>query len=257
MNINYPNPMERMIEIDSLVDLYNRIGEKEKMIAELYAGGKGTVTPPGMWNIFALYVSNYLDTEIHSVELFYLLNSILFQTSIIVWDIKMNFNQSRPIQDIRIRHSENIVSNGIINVQGNIWTPYLKTPPFPDYISGHSTFSSAAAYLFEHYYKVDIKKVQSIFSNKHLTLFSPIFESPYRMPSQCGNIYIPKRSSLIQSSFPSCMIELYYNSWDELAKDCGMSRVYGGIHTMSSNIVGSLIGKEITKNVLESKNITI
>ena len=246
---NFPSEEERKMEIKYVTEIYNSMTEKEQMIAEYYACGNGTVTPPGLWNIYAIYATSPT-TEVRSTfEFFYVLNMLLFQVSIVVWDIKLNFKQSRPIQDIRRWYDTLSIYNGIQNVNGSLWTSLLSTPPFPDFISGHSTFSSAAASLFT-FYKLSLPD-SLIISSDHLKMISPLFKNDEeRSYSKCDSIYINKRSSTLNPNKPTCLMRLTYQSWDEIAEDAGKSRIYGGIHTESSNIIGNMIGKQITRDIL-------
>ena len=71
-------------------------------------------------------------TLVENARLFAHLNMSVADAGILCWVIKFTFDFFRPITSIREATDER-------------WTPLLNTPPFPAYISGHSTFSSAAA----------------------------------------------------------------------------------------------------------------
>jgi hypothetical protein len=81
------------------------------------------------------------NTLVQNARLFALLNVAMADAAIAAWDAKYFFHQWRPVTAIR---------NG--DIDGNPATigdaassPFIATPPFPDYISGHSTFSGAAS----------------------------------------------------------------------------------------------------------------
>ncbi len=70
---------------------------------------------------------------------------------ICAWDAKYTFNNWRPVTAIR---------NG--DADGNpdtapdaTWSSFIGTPPFPDYVSGHSTFSASAATVLAMFYGTD------------------------------------------------------------------------------------------------------
>jgi hypothetical protein len=260
---NYPINNSRNLEIDNLVDIYNNsFDDTKKMIAEFFEGGPGTVSPPGIWNIFGYYATKSLNLSLENVStFFYILNSTLFQSSIVCWEIKLNYLQSRPIQAIRINYfNELITSYDGDNILGNMWKPYqatnFVTPPFPDYISGHSTFSSSASVIFEKLLKQQPVYLINLenFSTKHLNYISPIFTNSNNV-SNISTIFIDRYSSKILNNIPNCILKLSFNSWNEIANYSGISRIYGGIHNESSNTTGLLIGKMIANDILNSRNL--
>jgi membrane-associated phospholipid phosphatase len=113
----------------------NRSAEQTQ-IAQFWADGAGTSTPPGHWNLIAQdIVAEQGATLLDSARTFALLNLALADAAIVSWDSKYAYECWRPVTAIR---------EGEIDPDP-IWTPLLTTPPFPSYTSGHSTFSAAAA----------------------------------------------------------------------------------------------------------------
>lgn len=112
-------------------------------IVHKWADGVGTYTPPGHWNdIAAEYIRDANFSEVRAARAFALLNMAEQNAAISCWDTKYFYFNARPSQ----------------------LDPSIKTatglPNFPSYMSGHSTFSAAAAgvlsYLFpqaETYFK--------------------------------------------------------------------------------------------------------
>jgi len=97
-------------------------------IVQFWADGVGTYTPPGHWNAIAaedFVKQNY--SEIRFARNMALLNMTEMDAAIVCWDIKYHYFNPRPTQ----------------------LDPSIKTltgiPNFPSYVSGHSTFSGAAA----------------------------------------------------------------------------------------------------------------
>lgn len=116
-----------------------RLGEKNSKYrtddqtesALFWEAGKGTCTPPGVWNLIA---QKMVETEHNLLDRLYVfstLNDALFDTAISVWHNKYYYNTWRP--------------NSVFNKTGAFWEPLLKTPPFPEYGSGHSAFSGAGS----------------------------------------------------------------------------------------------------------------
>ena len=97
-------------------------------IAQYWADGPGSATPPGHWNQIAcqLIVEARLD-DAQATQLLARLNMALMDASIAVWDAKYQYRVIRPSQ-----------------ADQTITTP-IGVPNFPAYPSGHSAFSSAAA----------------------------------------------------------------------------------------------------------------
>jgi PAP2 superfamily len=97
-------------------------------IVQFWADGVGTYTPPGHWNAIAaedFMMQNY--SEVRFARNIALLNMAEMDAAIVCWDIKYHYFNPRPTQ----------------------LDPSIKTltgiPNFPAYVSGHSTFSGAAA----------------------------------------------------------------------------------------------------------------
>jgi PAP2 superfamily len=112
-------------------------------IALFWADGAGTETPPGHWNRIAQEVGKSLGNTIEqNARLFALLNVALADSAICAWDAKYTYDFWRPVTAIR--------SSG-----DPTWSSFIATPPFPDYVSGHSTFSGAAATVLAMFYSTD------------------------------------------------------------------------------------------------------
>jgi hypothetical protein len=124
-----PTNSEKMREELNEVLKYTQNATREQMrIINFWADGAGTYTPPGHWNAIASeeFVKNHY-SEVRWARNYALLNAALMDAAIICWDTKFFYFNARPCQ----------------------LNPAIKTltgvPNFPAYISGHSTFSGAAA----------------------------------------------------------------------------------------------------------------
>lgn len=105
----------------------------QTQVADFWADGSGTATPPGHWNEIATQVALQQGTTlVQNARLFALLNIALADAAIVCWDAKYVYNFWRPITAIQ-------------QTVDPSWTSLLVTPNFPSYFSGHSTFSSSAA----------------------------------------------------------------------------------------------------------------
>jgi hypothetical protein len=94
------------------------------------------------------------------------------------------------------------------------WTPLWNTPAFPSYISGHSTFSAAAAAVLDSLFGEDFS-------------FSDPGDPTEDLASR------------------------HFSSFDQAAQEAGASRIYGGIHFLSDNVFGLQIGGEVGRYVAQ------
>lgn len=250
---------ERSREIEEIVKAYSELNDSQRMIAEYFQGGQ--VTPPGIWNIWGLYTIKATNMNPASAtEFLYLLNKSLFMASVVAWNVKRKYMQARPIQEIRLLESQQITNFDGNQVNNNIWIPFQQinnlSPPFPDYISGHSTFSSAAAIIFDKYFPQAFSDINfAPFSNEHGSMISQLLENNEydntvkvtMIKINSSSVYDETVSSL---KFPSCAVKLTFNTWRELANLSGISRIYGGIHGNNANNAGLIIGETIAKDIL-------
>lgn len=120
-------------ETEEILKLVDNDTRENYRIVHFWADGAGTSTPPGHWNQIAAedwIKKNY--SEVRWARNMALLNMTLMDAAIVCWEAKMYYFNPRPSQ----------------------MNPKIKTltgvPNFPAYISGHSTFSGAAATILSH-----------------------------------------------------------------------------------------------------------
>lgn len=105
------------------------------------------------------------------------------------------------------------------------WWPYQRptfvTPPFAGYVSGHSTFSRAAAVIM------------------HQLTGSPYF------PDGLGEFECPQNEFLVFEEGPSVTIRLQWASYYDASDQCSLSRIWGGIHPPGDDLPGRIMGQEI------------
>ena len=92
------------------------------------------------------------------MKLFFVLGNSMLDASIATWTEKEQFDYVRPITAVRHLYAGQPIRawagpyQGVQTIDGSAWFPYQEstvvTPPFPEFISGHSTFSAAAAEFF-------------------------------------------------------------------------------------------------------------
>lgn len=171
-------------------------------IAKFWRYGPGTATPPGHWNQIAQVVAVSEGNSLAgNARMFALLNIALADAAIVAWDSKYVYNYWRPITAIQLADSD---GNPATRADP-AWEPLLATPPFPEYTSGHSTFSGAAAVALAYFFHRD------------------------RVAFGVGSDDMPG-------------VIRFFDSFSDAALESGMSRLYGGIHFMSANLHGLLSG---------------
>jgi hypothetical protein len=257
-NYNVPNKdLNRQIEIQEVLKAYENLNDVQRMIAEYFQGGK--VTPPGIWNVIALYTFKSTNmSALNSTRFLYLLNSSMFMSSVVAWGVKLKYMQARPIQEIRMSGLNEVTTFDGSVVNCKAWKTFqqqnFQTPPFPDYISGHSTFSSAAATVFEQYFP-NFESIQFLpFSSYHGGLITQLLENNDYINTVDVAMLRNSSSTVVHTDsnlrFPTCAVKLTFTSWRDLANLSGISRIYGGIHGNNANFAGLIIGECIAKDVL-------
>ena len=209
-----------------------QLNDKTKSIVEYWADGSGTVTPPGHWNVIGQFVSR---RDSHSfdddVKMFFILANAVFDAGIAAWDAKIVYDSVRPVTAIRFLFKGKKIfawggaGQGTKLINGEDWSPYISTPPFAEYVSGHSTFSAAAS--------------------EALKLFTG-------NDSYNDSVTIPKRSSSIEAEItPKKDIILSWKTFTDAANQAGISRRYGGIHFKDGDLEARKMGRKIGKAVFE------
>ncbi len=266
-----------------------------RVLAEFWADGPDSETPPGHWFTILNYVNDHpalvkrfegqgpvVDDLEWDVKTYFALGGAMHDTAITAWGIKGWYDYIRPVSAIRAMAGwgqstdpdlPNYAPEGIPLVDGFIevveagdalagdmgehvgkiklyawrgpdyiddpetdiagvgwilaenWWPYQRpsfiTPPFAGYISGHSTYSRAAAEV--------------------LTLFT----GDAYFPGGVGEFRAPKNEFLVFEEGPSTDVVLQWATYRDAADECSLSRIWGGIHPPADDIPGRLIGERI------------
>ncbi len=183
---------------------------EQTQIARFWSDFSYTVTPGGHWNqIAATIAASRGNTLAENARLFALLNITLAEAGIVCWDGKYAYDFWRPITAIR----EADTDGNPDTVADPTWNSLLNAPSFPEYTSGHSTFSKSAAVVLARFYGTDA------------------------IAFTIGNDTLPG----VTRSFTSLA---------EAAAECGQSRIYGGIHFPSSNQDSKVSGERLAEYVV-------
>lgn len=267
-------------------------GDYTRSLAEFWADGPSSETPPGHWNLMANNASDQIavkriggtgpevDRLEWDVKLYFALNTAVHDAACAAWSVKRYYVGWRPISAIRYcggagqSTDPNLPSyntNGLPLVANLIelvtadtvasgrhpgltpgkiavrcwpgqpefpttdtsmvqwihaedWMPYQRktfvTPPFPGYISGHSTFSRAAA------------EVMTAFTGSKW------------FPNGLASYTI---THLAFEVGPTQPVTLQWASYFDAADQVGLSRIWGGIHPPVDDFTGRRVGSEVGK----------
>lgn len=159
------------------------------------------ITPGGHWmGIAAIAARKTNANEVKIARTYALTATALFEAFIACWDVKYKWNYIRPVT----------VINEFID---KTWSPVLQTPPFPEYISGHSTITASAA-----------------------TVLTDLYGDNFAYTDTSDLRYIG--------------IKRNFNSFLQAADECSVSRFYGGIHYRLSVDSGALYGRKVGNFVI-------
>lgn len=275
-----------------------------RVLAEFWADGPDSETPPGHWFTILNYVSDHPETvkkfagegSIISdlewdIKSYLVLGGAMHDAAVNTWGIKGYYDYVRPISAIRYMASkgqstdntlsnfhahglplisglievinigdelagENDVNVGKIKVKswkgpdfiddpdtdvagvdwilGTHWWPYQRptfvTPPFAGYLSGHSTFSRAAA--------------------ECLTLIT----GSNFFPGGLGTFDVIENEFLVFEEGPSESFTLEWATYQDASDQTSLSRIWGGIHPPIDDIRGRIIGEKIGKESFDLAN---
>ncbi|WP_396186497.1 vanadium-dependent haloperoxidase [Flavobacterium sp.] len=185
----------------TVYDTSNNLTSDQTMIANFWADGSNTYTPPGHWmNIATQIIQKENASLSKAVETYAKLGMALNDAFIFCWKAKYQYNLMRPVTYIR----QNINPS---------WSPLLATPPFPEYVSGHSSGSGAFA-----------KVMTSLYGDNYL-----FTDKTYH------GVY-PDRT---------------YTSFIDASNEAAISRLYGGIHYPMGNENGKINGMDIGQSIID------
>jgi membrane-associated phospholipid phosphatase len=223
-------------QAEELIALSAGLTDKQKIIAEYWANGPHSELPPGHWDLFAQFVSaRDQQTVDDDAKMFFTLTNAIFDAGIAAWDAKRVFDSVRPVTAIPyLFHGQQIRAwggpgLGTVPMDGSQWIPYqpstFPTPPFPEYISGHSTFSAAGATILA------------------------LWTGSERFG---GSVTFLAGSSVIEPRLtPAKPVTLSWKTFHAAANQAGLSRRYGGIHFKLADLVGRVTGDLVGRQAWE------
>jgi hypothetical protein len=164
--------------------------------------GTKKITPGGHWMGIAAIAAKQTKADPAMIAKGYALTAIaLYDAFIACWDEKYRSNVVRPVTFI----NEHI---------DNRFVPFLQTPPFPEYTSGHSAITASAS-----------------------TVLAYIYGNNFSFQDTSDLRYIG--------------MQRHFNSFQEAAAEASISRIYGGIHYRTGVEAGADQGKKVGELVIE------
>lgn len=237
-------------QVLEVIEYSAELTDTEKVIAEYWADGPETVLPPGHWIRFGEYVSERDQLSFdENVKLFFALGNAVSDAGIAAWDAKVQYDYVRPVTAVQYLSKNNLLptdhpyvrlnsegeteifawggpNQGAQWILGEDWLPYqdieFVTPPFAEYVSGHSTFSTAGAEILQLFTGSDL------FGLCHTELAN---------------------SSTFEDVTPVQPVELCWDTFTVAADEAGLSRLYGGIHFRDGDVNGRVLGRAVGQEV--------
>jgi hypothetical protein len=236
-------------EVDEVIMYNGSLTLEQKAIVEFMRDGPRSTGQSGHWLKFAQAVSvrDKNDTD-KDVKMYFLVGAAAFDAFIAAWEAKRFYDSSRPWTLIRHYYKSQKVrgwsgiGKGVAMIPAEDWHPYSPlsfiTPPFPGYVSGHSTVSAASAKALELYTGSDF-----------------FGGSDKRYP---GELTEPGISCEIKQSIdgqPGAKIDgdgaivLKMPTFTSAAEMAGISRIMGGYHIQADNVAGLDLGRKVTVHI--------
>ena len=218
------------LEVKEVIDVQASLTDEQRALVEFMRDGPRSVQQAGHWLIFAQQVSvrdqHTLDQDVKM----YFLNQITAMDAFIAsWDSKMFYDYARPYALVHDYYQDQVIKawggpeKGMTEMKGQEWRPYspetFLCPPFPSYVSGHSTISGACAEALRLFTGSDtfgesVKLVPGIMTE----------------PDNLGDT-----------------VTLYFPTFSETAEMAGISRVLGGYHIQADNVAGLELGRDVAR----------
>lgn len=280
------------------------LGDYARVLAEFWADGPDSETPPGHWYVILNYVTDSPEFSRTlwgeemvgplewDIKAYFSLGGAMHDSAITAWSLKGWYDFIRPVSAIRAMadigqssdpakasyHPDGLplydgyielvtaddpLANDNPNNVGKVklytwrgpgaisspetdvagvgwilaenWWPYQRptfvTPPFAGYVSGHSTFSRAAA-----------------------EVLTAVTGSEY-FPAGMGEFVAPKDDFLVFEKGPSVDVVLQWATYRDAADQCSLSRIWGGIHPPADDLRGRIMGAKIGQQAVRKAQV--
>jgi hypothetical protein len=218
---------EAILQSAALTDL-------QKARVEYWADGPASETPPGHAAVFAQAVVRARGYSLdQSAKLFFALANAELDASIAAWNAKRRWDYVRPITAVRTRKAGQLILawggpyKGTRLIRGESYQPYqpatFPTPPFPEYVSGHSTFTAAGARVLQQFTGSDL-------FGARVTIR-------------------PGTSRIEPGATPLLPQVLTWPTFSATLDEAGRSRRQGGIHFLDGDYAARSLGTSVGQSV--------
>lgn len=240
-------------QVAEVLDFSANLTDEDKVNAEFWADGPHTWTPPGHWVQLAIGVSLRDGHTIgQDAEMYMALTGAVLDAGITAWEAKRFYDFARPVTAIRSLYAgQQIMAWGGPNqgtqlIDGADFQPYQSltfvTPPFAEYISGHSTFSRASA------------EVLTAFTGSGamydgVTGLGRDYDGDGQEDLFGQHVAVP--GTLQFEDGPAQTVTLTWDTFIDAANEAGISRLYGGIHFQDGDRFARAAGANIGKQAFQ------
>ncbi|GAB3435888.1 vanadium-dependent haloperoxidase [Flindersiella endophytica] len=225
--VSYRSPAEFSVAPPINSDVHNRAGYKRQADEVLQASAGLTDRQKMTTEFFydklsslgetlgtAAVEGRHLDIE-DSVHYFATVEMAVFDTTVATWYFKRKYDAVRPFSAIRYLYGDRKITawggpgkGTVDDITGREWRPYMQTSNHPEYPSASSALCLAYA-----------QAAQRFFGDEKTDI----------------TVHRAKGSSQVEPGVtPATDITLHWDNWNTLARDCGMSRLWAGIHFRSA-----------------------
>jgi len=217
-------------EVKEVIDMQANLSDEDKALVEFMRDGPQSVQQAGHWLKFAQDVSRRDDHNLdEDVKMYFLTEVTAMDAFIASWDSKMFYDYARPYALVHDYYQDQVIKawggpgKGVVEMKGEEWRPYspdiFLCPPFPSYVSGHSTISGAcgeALRLFtgDDHFGVEVELV-------------------------------PGSLTEVDSMYYGKPVTIKFPTFTKAADKAGISRVMGGYHIQADNIAGLELGRDV------------
>ena len=219
-------------EVKEVIEMQANLTDYQKALVEFMRDGPQSVQQAGHWLKFAQDVSRRDNHTLDQDVKMYFYNQVVAMDAFIAsWDSKMFYDYARPYALVHKYYDDQKIKawggegKGMVEMDGKQWRPYspetFLCPPFPSYVSGHSTISGGCAEALK------IWTGSDKFGSDAQLVAGAMTE-----PDNLGDT-----------------ITLNFPTFTETAEMAGTSRGLGGYHIQADNVAGLELGRNVAKEV--------
>lgn len=220
------------LEVQEVVEMQANLTDYQKALVEFMRDGPQSVQQAGHWLKFAQDVSRRDNHTLDQDVKMYFYNQVVAMDAFIAsWDSKMHYDYARPYALVHEYYQNQTIKawagegKGMQQMDGKQWRPYspetFLCPPFPSYVSGHSTISGGCGEALKLWTGSDK------FGSSAELVAGAMTE-----PNNLGE-----------------KVTLEFPTFTEAAEMAGISRVLGGYHIQADNVAGLKLGRDVANEV--------